>query len=170
MKLLIVEDNPEIRRVMKRMLAGLAAEIAECSDGAEALAAYIAQRPDYVLMDIEMKTMDGIAATRQIITRRSGGTDHHRHQLQPRRIARRSACRRCLRLCAQREPTRSTEPVTNPMTRMERIKTMTRHITIILLSLCLLLSCALWSLGHGGESRTRHARADDGDDHRDQHQ
>lgn len=38
----------------------------ECSDGAHALAAYIEQRPDIVLMDVRMPLMDGLTATRQI--------------------------------------------------------------------------------------------------------
>ena len=67
MRLLIVEDNPEMRRVMKRMLTDLAEEIAECNDGSEALEVYTGSRPDWVLMDIEMRVMDGITATKQIM-------------------------------------------------------------------------------------------------------
>lgn len=55
-----------MRRLMKRMLADLAEEFAECDDGGEALEAYACSRPDWVLMDIEMKVMDGITATAQI--------------------------------------------------------------------------------------------------------
>jgi two-component system NarL family response regulator len=36
-------------------------------DGTEAVAAYKAQRSDFVLMDIEMPVLDGITATQQII-------------------------------------------------------------------------------------------------------
>ena len=43
-----------------------AGEICECADGADALSAYQAQRPDLVLMDIRMKEVDGITATKQI--------------------------------------------------------------------------------------------------------
>jgi DNA-binding NarL/FixJ family response regulator len=43
-----------------------AGEICECADGADASSAYRAQRPDVVLMDIRMKEVDGIEATRQI--------------------------------------------------------------------------------------------------------
>jgi two-component system response regulator DegU len=39
----------------------------ECADGSEAFALYETHRPDWVLMDIEMKNVDGISATRQII-------------------------------------------------------------------------------------------------------
>ncbi|MGE0132058.1 MAG: response regulator transcription factor [Blastocatellales bacterium] len=66
LKLLIIEDNPAIRRVIRSIVTSLAEEIYECEDGAEALAAYLTQRPDFVLMDIAMSRLDGIAATRQI--------------------------------------------------------------------------------------------------------
>ena len=66
MNLLIVEDNEVTRNLLRRMVAGLASVIYECSDGAEALAAYAAHQPAWVLMDIRMKRMDGLQATRQI--------------------------------------------------------------------------------------------------------
>lgn len=68
MCLLVVEDSPEMRRVIRRMLGGVADEIVECGDGSEALAAYVSAQPDWVLMDIEMGGLDGISATRQITT------------------------------------------------------------------------------------------------------
>ena len=67
MKLLIVDDNSSIHRVIKSIVAHLAEEIHDCTDGAAALAAYNAHHPDFVLMDIAMKEVDGITATRQII-------------------------------------------------------------------------------------------------------
>ena len=70
MKLLIVEDNPSFRRLLRSVVAPLAEEVFECADGSEALAAYIAHHfsgADFVLMDIEMKGMDGITATKQIV-------------------------------------------------------------------------------------------------------
>jgi CheY-like chemotaxis protein len=69
MKLLIVEDNPNMRRLITGMLKDLAEAIYECADGSEAVAAYAACLPDWVLMDIKMKEMDGIAATRRIRAR-----------------------------------------------------------------------------------------------------
>ena len=66
MKLLIVDDNPGVRRVIRSLVAKVAGEIRECADGAEALALYNLQWPDFVLMDIQMSTLDGIAATQQI--------------------------------------------------------------------------------------------------------
>ena len=66
MSLLIVEDNPKMRRMLKSLVSDLASDVCECGDGSEALAAYTAQQPDWVLMDIAMQDMDGISATRQI--------------------------------------------------------------------------------------------------------
>jgi CheY-like chemotaxis protein len=66
MSLLIVEDNAKMRRMLKTLVADLASPVHECEDGAEALAVYAAQRPDWVLMDIAMKDLDGISATRRI--------------------------------------------------------------------------------------------------------
>jgi len=66
MSLLIVEDNAKMRRMLKSLVADLASPIHECVDGADAPAAYAAQRPDWVLMDIAMKDLDGISATRKI--------------------------------------------------------------------------------------------------------
>jgi CheY-like chemotaxis protein len=63
---LIVEDNAEIRRVLRRLLVETAAAIWECANGSESLAAYQEHRPDFVLMDLRMPDVDGVTATRQI--------------------------------------------------------------------------------------------------------
>lgn len=66
MKLLIIEDSQQMRHEIKLFLEDLAEQIHECDDGAQALAAYAAQKPDWVLMDVKMAEMDGLTATRQI--------------------------------------------------------------------------------------------------------
>jgi two-component system response regulator DegU len=66
MKLLIVEDNYQMRRLIKSIVIDLAEAVFECSDGSEALEAYVTHKPDWVLMDIGMKGLDGISATHQI--------------------------------------------------------------------------------------------------------
>ncbi len=67
MKFLIVDDNASMRRMIRSIIQPLAAEIYDCEDGGEALEIYARVFPDWVLMDIQMKDVDGITATRQII-------------------------------------------------------------------------------------------------------
>lgn len=64
---MIVEDNLRMRRLIKSVVEDLAETICECGDGCEAFEAYVLHRPDWVLMDIEMRRMDGLAASRQIV-------------------------------------------------------------------------------------------------------
>ena len=65
--LLIVEDNPKMRQMLRSLFPDSGYQIYECEDGSEALDAYKRYKPDCVLMDIVMKKMDGITATQQII-------------------------------------------------------------------------------------------------------
>ena len=67
MKILIVDDNFLMRGMTRNFLQDLADEIRECEDGSEALSAFEKFLPDLVLMDWEMKKMDGIAATKEIM-------------------------------------------------------------------------------------------------------
>ena len=66
MKIMIVDDHAEMRRLLRSMLGDLASEFTECADGAEAVAAFARQRPDWTVMDITMKGLDGLEATRRI--------------------------------------------------------------------------------------------------------
>ena len=63
---MIVEDNVRVRKMIKSFIADLADEFTECADGEEALEMYRRSCPDAVLMDIEMKTIDGLTVTRNI--------------------------------------------------------------------------------------------------------
>lgn len=56
-----------MREMIKSVVGDLADEIAEADDGANAPALYSAAKPDWVLMDIEMKNTDGLTATRRIL-------------------------------------------------------------------------------------------------------
>ncbi|MDQ2949030.1 MAG: response regulator transcription factor [Acidobacteriota bacterium] len=67
MTILIVEDNASVRRLIRVVVGDLADSVFECADGMDAMAAYDEHRPDFVLMDIEMKRLDGIQATRRIV-------------------------------------------------------------------------------------------------------
>jgi NarL family two-component system response regulator LiaR len=67
-KLMIADDNEQMRRTIRSMVSDLVEELYECEDGAEAVALYAEHRPDWVLMDLRMKEMDGLEATRRITT------------------------------------------------------------------------------------------------------
>lgn len=66
LNLLIVEDNRAMRSLIKSIVADLAGDVTECDDGAQALSAYAGCLPDWVLMDIRMREVDGVSATRRI--------------------------------------------------------------------------------------------------------
>ena len=63
-KFLIVDDHAAFRQTLRAFLP--AGAVAECVDGGAVLACYAAERPDWVLMDIEMAGTDGLSATRQL--------------------------------------------------------------------------------------------------------
>jgi DNA-binding NarL/FixJ family response regulator len=67
MTVLIVDDSPQFRELIRTVLAGLVDEVNECADGDEAVAAYGLQRPDWVLMDLQMVRVGGLEATRRIL-------------------------------------------------------------------------------------------------------
>ena len=65
-RILVVEDKPDSRQIIRDMLAPTDYEVTEAEDGEEALAAVARQRPDLILMDVQMPIMDGYTATRRI--------------------------------------------------------------------------------------------------------
>jgi CheY-like chemotaxis protein len=66
MKVLIIDDSEQVRRMISSFLEDLVDEFVECGDGTEALTAYFEHQPDIVLMDIKMNEMDGFRATAKI--------------------------------------------------------------------------------------------------------
>jgi len=64
--LLIVDDNKQVRRMIRSLVEDLSSEIMECADGAEAVAFCELRQPEWILMDVRMKQMDGLTATRKI--------------------------------------------------------------------------------------------------------
>jgi CheY-like chemotaxis protein len=73
MKILIVEDNAEMRQLLKSMLRGPDTHFIECADGAGALAAFEQHQPDWVLMDLGLGKVDGLTATRRIVAAHPAG-------------------------------------------------------------------------------------------------
>ena len=64
--ILVVEDQEDNRRILRDLLGNAGYELVEAESGEEALAAYAKQRPDLILMDIQLPVMDGYEATRRI--------------------------------------------------------------------------------------------------------
>jgi len=65
-RILVVEDQEDNRQIIRDMLATVDYEITEAADGEQALAAIAKERPDLILMDIQLPVMDGYTATRRI--------------------------------------------------------------------------------------------------------
>src|SRR5262249_48230330 len=65
-RILGVEGQAGNRRILRDMLGNAGYELVEAESGEEALTAIEAQRPDLILMDIQLPVMDGYEATRRI--------------------------------------------------------------------------------------------------------
>jgi two-component system, cell cycle response regulator DivK len=65
-RILVVEDQADSRQIIRDMLAATEYEVIEAENGEEALAATAKQRPDLILMDVQLPIMDGYTATRRI--------------------------------------------------------------------------------------------------------
>jgi two-component system, cell cycle response regulator DivK len=67
-RVLIVEDQEDLRDILRFALEGAGYVVIEAANGAEGAEKASAERPDLVLMDIQMPVLDGYDATRQIKT------------------------------------------------------------------------------------------------------
>lgn len=65
-KILYVEDNPESRLLIRRVLQAEGYQILEADNAIQALDVLHTQQPDLILMDINLPEIDGYALTHQI--------------------------------------------------------------------------------------------------------
>ena len=64
--ILIVEDQEDLRGVLRDLLSGSGYAVAEAADGQDGVAKAKSERPDLILMDIQLPVIDGYEATRLI--------------------------------------------------------------------------------------------------------
>ncbi len=64
--ILVVEDQADNRQILRDLLGNAGFDLMEAENGEDALAAVAKQRPDLILMDIQLPMMDGYEATRHI--------------------------------------------------------------------------------------------------------
>jgi two-component system, cell cycle response regulator DivK len=65
-RILIVEDTEDNRRIVRDLLTSVGYELIEAVDGSEGVALAQSERPDLILMDIQLPGIDGYEATRRI--------------------------------------------------------------------------------------------------------
>jgi two-component system cell cycle response regulator DivK len=65
-RILVVEDQEDLRGVLRDLFTSSGYIVMEAADGAAGIARAKSDRPDIILMDIQMPVIDGYEATRQI--------------------------------------------------------------------------------------------------------
>jgi len=58
-KILIVDDEPDVLRILEKRLSSSGFEVSKAADGKSALQLVVKEKPDLVILDIDMPGMDG---------------------------------------------------------------------------------------------------------------
>ena len=64
--IMVVEDYDDTRLLLKKGLEGMGYSVLEASNGQEAVDIAGREHPDFILMDLDLPILDGIAATQRI--------------------------------------------------------------------------------------------------------
>lgn len=67
-RILVVEDQEDNRQILRDLLTSAGFEVIEAENGEQALAMAAAERPELILMDIQLPVLDGYEATRRLKT------------------------------------------------------------------------------------------------------
>lgn len=65
-RILIIEDQEDNRAILRDLLSQAGYELIEAADGEEGVKLAQMERPDLILMDIQLPVIDGYEATRRI--------------------------------------------------------------------------------------------------------
>ena len=65
-RILMVEDTEDNRQIMRDLLGSVGYELLEAVDGAEGVEMATREKPDLILMDMQMPVMDGYEAASRI--------------------------------------------------------------------------------------------------------
>jgi two-component system cell cycle response regulator DivK len=65
-KILVIEDTPDNRRIIRLVMERAGYEVVEAVNGAEGIEMARSTRPDLILMDIQLPVIDGYEATRRL--------------------------------------------------------------------------------------------------------
>src|SRR6202049_5409860 len=64
--ILVVDDEPQIRRVLRATLSSNGYEVVEAKSGQEAIEMVVTYRPELILLDVNMPGMSGLEACSKI--------------------------------------------------------------------------------------------------------
>ena len=81
--ILVVDDEPTIREVIRRYLERDGYQVREAEDGYAALDALAESLPDLIVLDLMLPGIDGLSLTRQLRTARPGGSEREARQRVP---------------------------------------------------------------------------------------
>ncbi len=74
LKVMVLDDEPDARDLVERVLADCGAVVRTAASGAEALQLIEAERPDLLVSDVGMAGMDGYEVLRRVRALKDGGT------------------------------------------------------------------------------------------------